>query len=207
MLLVLCTSTQGVQEEIWARQLGVWNYFPFGDDPPRYETASVRDGSAIGGSAAGRDLPNGNGCPPRIGERVAGPLGMDRLGIDQLGTERLADSGLDNDRPMARQSAAGAGSVANGSIGNGPDGVACAPLPLEGPFDHAGLLMMFSEARIALANMEASQSNTDARVGANGSWDLKLLTDTLPEPSTPTWPCQENGFQDGADGHTGYGNL
>lgn len=43
MLLVVCTSAESVQEEIWARQLGVWSYLPFDKLP----TANDGQGMAL----------------------------------------------------------------------------------------------------------------------------------------------------------------
>jgi hypothetical protein len=160
MLLVLCTSAQSVQEEIWARELGVWNYCPFGDDLAPSEmttncTGSVTSDPMDGLGRSNSSQLNSKGHLPRIAERVSGP-------------------------------------TASGANGQ-------ASVPLKGSIDHAGLLMVFSEARIALANMEASRNNTGAQAGANKAWDLKFLADTSPERFNHGWPYQENGCQDGGD--------
>ncbi len=54
MLLVVCADTESVQEEIWARQLGIWSYLPLANLSPKNLTlrspngAQAHDGADTG---------------------------------------------------------------------------------------------------------------------------------------------------------------
>ncbi len=209
MLMVLCTSTQSVQEEIWARQLGAWTYLPFAgtDVPfagslPSEESATAYNAAMVRGSMIKGGMPMADGSPPNGDERTAGQSGADRKTDG-----RVKESRMTTPMKVGEAGEVGIGPTGIGMDGKPPDvptgsdGPTAADsktgplLPLSGPFDHEGLLMVFREARLALANMTASQTKIGTRMGTNIGWDLKLTDDTSKGRSTSSQTCQENGLQ------------
>ena len=172
MLLVLCSSSQSVQEEIWARELGVWNYFRFANGLPADLNRQIQGDVVQEGSIAGDGVAPDQASPDRITSRAVenGALSKNGLAGSRTGEDER-------------------------------NGLVCVSAPLlEGPFDDAGLLMVFGEARIALANMNSAHGNAGAQHGGHRGWDLKLadlkLADGKSAGSTSHgWPSQVNGFE------------